>query len=454
VSYGVPALAAVVLLFLFSFAWTQLRPLNWARSNLVRGVTLVEDLGASLEPEMVIVMTPIVMTPIAEPTAVSVEPFAVALADQPAAAADAAVPAEPAAVALVAPEGAPAEAAAAEAAAANLPAPTVESLVGVGGPSPEHTTAAPEVAAVATDTPAPTDTPVALPTATTVPMAAGDAARTGGIGGSTPTAARTATATWTPLSTPEAAPLLVVGQTPTPAVAGDVARAAALPEGGIAQAAGLGQPAGESTPTPLWSPTPTPVPLPTIVPTSTPVVYQVRAGDTLVSIAVRYEVTVDALMAANNISERDVYVIQPGQMLIIPQPTPAPVAAAVEVPPANYRLEAPALLEPADGATVECELPGVLSWQRVQFIKDSDKYLLHVGFVSGPPNGDQETITWVLAQMRPVTETSWEMDPSLCDLAPVEYDRQWRWWVEVTEDEGGAPLPVSPPSGIRSFRWE
>lgn len=459
-SYGAPALAAVVLFFLLSFAWTQLRPLNWARNNLVRGVTLVEDLGASLEPEVVIVMTPIVMTPVVEDASVVVEPVVVAQAEQDTG--GAAAPTEPQVVALAAPVD-PALAEAAQADAAALAVVTESSPVGVGGPSSTQTGAAevptPIVEIVPPSaTSAPAEAPAMLPTSTDAPAedAAGDETARPATEEAGQTPERTATATWTPLPGSESAALVVAAETPTPAAQENAqARMAQVaPEGGVAQAAGLDQVSTEATSTPQLPPALTPTPAPTLPPpTPTPVVYQVRTGDTLVSIAVQYNVTVEALMTANNISARDVYVIQPGQMLIIPQPEPSPVAAAAAAPATNIRLEAPVLLEPADGATVECETPSVVSWQRVQFVKDSDKYLLHLGFVSGPPNGDQETITWVLAQARPVTETSWEMDPSLCDLAPAEYDRQWRWWVEVIE-ENGAQVAVSPPSAVRRLRWD
>ncbi len=80
--------------------------------------------------------------------------------------------------------------------------------------------------------------------------------------------------------------------------------------------------------TPVQRPTATAVALPTLViplatplPTATPIIYTVRAGDTLIGIAHRYDVSVEALQAANgNIAPE---LLQIGQKLIIPQPTPA-----------------------------------------------------------------------------------------------------------------------------------
>jgi LysM repeat protein len=425
--YGAPLLAASVLLLLMGLVWTRLSPLNWARNNLARGVTLVEGIGASLEPQMVIVMTPIVLTPVAA--------YAVDAAATPFAPVGNAQ-----AIALAAPGSVLTDSVAGDVVA--LPTPTVESPVGVGGPSSAQTAAAYMVTPVVENLPVTPATPIpptatALPTATSLPPTATATAlptdpaptenaanpesnnRAGILGAIDPTpvsSGRTPTATWTPLA----------------------------PEASIAQAAGSAQEATTISSPALTLPVATP----------TPVVYQVRAGDTLVSIAARYAVTVDSLMAANAISARDAYVIQPGQLLVVPQATPTP--GAVSLP--AFRLEAPALSTPDEGAVLGCADENILRWERVQLVKDSDRYLLHLGFVSGPPtnhqDGSQETITWVLAQMRPVTETSWQMDPSLCDLAPAAYGNQWRWWVEVVEENGGAQVAVSPPSVVRRLVWK
>jgi LysM repeat protein len=208
--------------------------------------------------------------------------------------------------------------------------------------------------------------------------------------------------------------------------------------------------ASETTPpaaTPMLATTPAPTP------TATPVVYQVRAGDTLLSIALSYGVEVDALMAANEMSEQDVYVIQPGQMIYVPVPTPEIVVAAADNG-VNARVDAPLLLVPPADARVGCATGGTLIWQRVQFVKDSDKYVLHLGFVSGREESGQEVVTWVVAQNSPVTMTEWQLDTSLCELAPDEYDRQWRWWVEVVESGESGSVSVSPPSEVRGFVWE
>lgn len=176
-------------------------------------------------------------------------------------------------------------------------------------------------------------------------------------------------------------------------------------------------------------------------------------------------------MAANGIDERQAYVMQPGQLLIIPQspgtnnsaesgaastagdtPDAGATGAADQV--VEPRVDAPVLLLPSDGEALDCSQSTSLSWQRVQFVKDSDKYLLHLGFVNGQNTENGEGVTWVLSQPHPVTQTSWQMDSALCDLAPESSGSQWRWWVEVVEQREDRLVPVSPPSVTRSFSWE
>ena len=98
--------------------------------------------------------------------------------------------------------------------------------------------------------------------------------------------------------------------TPTPsrtATAADTLRPAAVPA---------------NTVTPISSPTNTPIritPSPTVPtprPSATPVVrYRVRPGDTLIAIAAKYHVSVQAIMAANRLRRDTIY---DGEELIIP----------------------------------------------------------------------------------------------------------------------------------------
>ncbi len=75
-----------------------------------------------------------------------------------------------------------------------------------------------------------------------------------------------------------------------------------------------------ATPTPTNTPSPTPTPTPTL----TPVTYQVRRGDTLYSIALRFGTTVAELVTRNGII--NAHDIDVGQILVISTPTAIPTA--------------------------------------------------------------------------------------------------------------------------------
>lgn len=205
------------------------------------------------------------------------------------------------------------------------------------------------------------------------------------------------------------------------------------------------QPASTATPTPITQR------------------YTVRSGDTISAIASRFDVSVDAIRGANNLSVEEAALIRPGQELVIPTPgqvfptpTPGPVQSTATTPkPAvettNYRLDAPSLLNPVDGVNVQCHTsaPQFIQWEKVNSIAPDDGYVLFLGYINGPAQPDgSENITWLLRQ--PVgQQTSWKMDPEYCNLAPQEFGREWRWYVQVF-DNGTA---VSPASEVRAFTW-
>lgn len=84
----------------------------------------------------------------------------------------------------------------------------------------------------------------------------------------------------------------------------------------------------------------TPLPTSTFTPSPTPVVYVVQAGDTLIGIAKKYGVSVEAIQEANAIL--DPHRLQIGQELLIPQeennrtPTPTPTAVPFEILNINF----------------------------------------------------------------------------------------------------------------------
>ena len=96
----------------------------------------------------------------------------------------------------------------------------------------------------------------------------------------------------------------------------------------VAPAAALSAADEASTVTPLPTLTSLPSATPTSPPTATPsatatlapINYTVVQGDAAESIAARFGITLDALLLANNLSESDATLLQPGQSLVIPLP--------------------------------------------------------------------------------------------------------------------------------------
>ena len=202
-----------------------------------------------------------------------------------------------------------------------------------------------------------------------------------------------------------------------------------------------------------------PTPTPRVTPSPTPAtqVYTVRPGDTLLGIARRFKVRADDIMAANDMTPEEARLIRPGQKLIIPAPgQPVATPQAKGTPgagEANYRLDAPVVVDPNPGVNVTCNASNIyfVLWEEVPGMAPDDEYVLFLGYLNGPPatrDDEEEEIVWVLEQ-RQGQRNSWKMDANLCNLAPQEYGRQWRLYVQVFNGE----TPVSPPSELRKFSW-
>lgn len=135
-------------------------------------------------------------------------------------------------------------------------------------------------------------------------------------------------------------PVLVMPTPGTPAAGGEP----------VAQPA----PDGQASPTPVFVPTATPTP-------AQAEVYVVQAGDSLFAIALRYNVTVDALMAANNLTNPDF--VFSGQRLVIPSGSSSPGAGSGSAPPP---VAASASLQ------LRADQPGDLNAEGVLIINDGN----------------------------------------------------------------------------------
>lgn len=97
-------------------------------------------------------------------------------------------------------------------------------------------------------------------------------------------------------------------------------------------------PTETAIPTPTVETTPTPAsPSPTA--TSTPVAdlrYTIKAGDTIIGIAQRFDISADTVLVANALTERDASNLQIGQEIVLPgikpSATPSATATATDIP--------------------------------------------------------------------------------------------------------------------------
>ena len=122
------------------------------------------------------------------------------------------------------------------------------------------------------------------------------------------------------------------------------------------------------TATPTRTRTPMPVttilpitlpPATTVVPGPTAVIvkYKVKAGDNLTAIAARYKVTIQAIMAANNMKDDTIRI---GEELSIPLPTPTPVPGSQLSPPPGTTPTAISLESSPPPSATPAGTPGVI----------------------------------------------------------------------------------------------
>jgi LysM repeat protein len=178
------------------------------------------------------------------------------------------------------------------------------------------------------------------------------------------------------------------------------------------------------------------------------IIHEVESGETLISIADDYDTTVEAIMAANQLTSPDLIFV--GHNLIVPlmpptstlTPTPTPTPSSTPGPP----YAAPYLLSPPNSTVFRGEDAVILlSWASVGILRENQVYLVEL-----------ETP----ARTTPITYTthgtSWRL-PS--DLWPTGRRRGLSWHVIVVEQDnanqdGQAWHFTSLPSETRRFVWQ
>ena len=180
-------------------------------------------------------------------------------------------------------------------------------------------------------------------------------------------------------------------------------------------------------------------------------IYEVQAGDNIISLALRFGTTPDAIFGANGLSQ-DV-VIHKGDELVIPIPQLSQeVLVSSDLAPrtSNSVYPGPRLLGPADGALVSRRNTILFHWLSVDILAPNEWYVLRIwpraGNDLGPPT------VWTKAN-------SHRLDSA---YAPEEGGNQeFRWQVTVVRVV--APSSQSAPrelqsaslsSEIRQFTWQ
>ena len=173
---------------------------------------------------------------------------------------------------------------------------------------------------------------------------------------------------------------------------------------------------------------PVPTPKPTALPTSTlspaeatqlscgTVTYQIQDGDSLSSISINYNISIESIKSFNGLTSDNVMV---GMYLSLPLcerlPTPGPTPTATLPPPYG----APSLLLPVDGIVYNNVTDTiVLQWSAVSTLREGERYAVTVVDVT---SGEAKKITQY------VTETRFTVPAS---LRPTDNTFHiFRWWV-------------------------
>ena len=201
-------------------------------------------------------------------------------------------------------------------------------------------------------------------------------------------------------------------------------------------------------------PTPTPAPPPTEIPNEATqtaqacekVPYTVQENDTISSIALNYNVPIDAIKFYNGLSTDNVFL---GQTILIPlcqrAATPGPTPTATL--PAPY--QAPPLLLPADGAAFTLANDVVsLQWASIGTLRENERYQVTIEDVT---SGQGRRLSEYVTDTKFIVPTSFRPND---DLAHVI-----RWWVTTVRqngvDEQGQPVYESAGaiSEKRVFTW-
>jgi LysM repeat protein len=210
------------------------------------------------------------------------------------------------------------------------------------------------------------------------------------------------------------------------------------------------------TPTITWVKSPTRVPTSTpLFPTATPelVIHIVQPKEVLGIIAQQYGVSIEDIMAANNIQDANMVGI--GRKLVIPSPQRTPVFTPTQtptrgtpVPPtptstptSPWREIAPLLLAPGDGEVFQGQQAViVLRWASTVTLGESEYYEVKLWSV---PQGEAHALLFYTQASTWVVPTTFHARSRF---------GTWYWAVSVVY-RARTNIQLSPASTPRHFQW-
>lgn len=177
-------------------------------------------------------------------------------------------------------------------------------------------------------------------------------------------------------------------------------------------------------------------------------VYNVQAGDTVISIAYRFGTMPDAILQANGLDSSSI--IHKGDTLILPIPRlTEEVLASSDLAPRTTSVlyPSPLLTGPADSAGISRKDSVNFRWLSVDILDPNEFYVLRIWTLQG----DDPPTVWT-------KETSYRLETT---FAPVESSREYLWQVTVVRvlspSVPGASRElqsVSLTSDVRRFIWQ
>ncbi len=207
---------------------------------------------------------------------------------------------------------------------------------------------------------------------------------------------------------------------------------------------------------PLEQGGPSPTPESGETPEAETTTYVVQAGDSLTEIAERFNVSLQAIMEANDIIDADS--IRQGQKLVIPGATTStetPGVGGAPTPTASSQLvyPSPTLLGPApekEFREEQAELAILLNWLSVGLLGEDEWYCVTVRFLDAEGE-EQEIVEYAKANSYRLSSEL--RPPSDAESHAFEWEVRVVRLIETDREDGPQVMPIGSRSELRSFYW-